>query len=320
MIILLSDTPVAGTITRLAKWMQSEFNIDVLPLVRRNYSHNAFDLPYGAFGALDDWERFLSENIASADFIFIHNVFDSSLLNCAFTFKKDTTPIFFQYHSPPQEPPAYQFSVLDDYPFSGVFTVSQGYGRFNSDAILVPNIVPDFTHLIRINKGSDIFIPHIRSTDFRWSQKCSSNDVEFVKKHNYLYDSLKITTVKSVFDRDHVTYGEVQLYLQSCLGVIDDIHTGLFHQTTIEALKAGCGVFSAADIVSQEEFCIAANADPLPLISVSGIDEVVGMLAGRSSREEIKREGLRSKEYAEKFLTEERLAKRFCEILQPFLT
>ena len=78
-------------------------------------------------------------------------------------------------------------------------------------------------------------------------------------------------------------------------------------------------MFCAADLVSQEEFCVAANSDPLPLIQVSGINEVVSYLASPNAIKDLQRFGLRAREYAQKFLGEERLGKRHCEILRPFL-
>ena len=319
MFVLLSDTPVAGTVTRISQWMENEFGVDVLTLVRRNYPHNAFSLPHGAFGALPDWQSFIYENVKRANAVFVHNVYEKSILECVFASKKCSAPIFFHYHSPPQEPPAYQYSILTELSFDHIFAVAQGHGRFVEKATPVPNIVPDFCKFMRVTKSSDIFIPHLRSTGFRWSRKFLPSDMEYIQKHKNLYQYSNICTIKSVFGREAVTFGEIQLYLQCCLAVIDDINTGLFHQATLEGLKAGCGVFCAADLVSQEEFCVAANSDPLPLIQVSGINEVVSYLASPNAIKDLQRFGLRAREYAQKFLGEERLGKRHCEILRPFL-
>jgi hypothetical protein len=319
MIILLADTPVAGTVNRIALWMERLLEVPVYPLVRRNYAHNAFNLDFGAFGSLPNWEQQISDVLVNADIVFIHNVFDKKLLDIAFSSVKSGALVFFQYHSPPLEPPAYLFSVIRDYPFDHIFAVSQGYGRFFSEATVLPNIVADIFRVPGFKKTNDVFIPHMRTTSFRWSSKVSSEALELLNRYKSIFGNLTITSVKSVFGRDTVTHGETLFYLSSCLAIIDDINTGLFHQTSMEGLKAGCAVFCSADLVSQEEFCVAADCDSLPFIFIHEPTELVGFLAERSVEYKLREHCAKSLSYAEKFLGEERLARRYCDIVQPFL-
>lgn len=319
MYVLLSDTPVAGTVDRLARWMARILKVEVVPLVRRNYQHNAFRLEYGAFGCLSDWKVFLARHVRKADAIFVHNVFDEELVNIAFDARRDGVPIFFQYHSPPFEPPAFFYSVLERYAFDHVFAVSQGYARFVEGATAVPNIVPDLPAGLVGEKEKVLFVPHMRSTKFRWSRKFTDEDWKFLQKHRETFSDYRIETVRGAFGRDVVTHEEALFYLRCCFAVIDDVNTGLFHQTSVEALKAGCAVFCRADIVSQEEFCEAARADPLPFVHVNGVADVVAIMASRHAEKELREAGQRAIRYADEFLLEERLAVQYCSRIKPFL-
>lgn len=319
MYVLLSDTPVAGTVDRLTRWMARILNVEVVALVRSNYHHNAFRPRYGTFGCLSDWKVFVSRHLQKADAIFIHNVFDEELIDIAFDARRFGVPIFFQYHSPPLEPPAFFYSVLEKYAFDHVFAVAQGYARFVDGATAVPNIIPDLPAGLECEKEKVLFVPHMRSTDFRWSRKFTDKDMNFLEKHREAFSDYRIETVRGAFGRDVVTHEEVLFYLRFCIAVIDDVNTGLFHQSSVEALKAGCAVFNRADIVSQEEFCEAASADPLPFVHVNGVSDVLAMMASRHAEKELREAGQRAIRYADEFLSEERLAVQYCSRIKPFL-
>lgn len=320
MILLLSDTPVAGTVPRLAHWIRKLSGKECHALIRRNYSHNAFYLSEGVFGCFPEWETVLAPVIRKATTLIIHNICDETFMQFIFSVKNTSSTVLYQYHSPPCEPPQYHYPFLEKYAFDAVFAVAQGHGRFREGAIAVPNIIPDFHSFLTLPKKNVLFIPHLRSRNFRWSNKFNTQDMKKLLDAKKIIDPFEIATIHHVFGRETVTWAEVSFYLQSVNMIIDDIHTGLFHQTALEALKAFCLVFSNADLYSIEEFCLAAKADSLPFIKVSNIEEIIRLLGDTSFVRSIEQQREVIRLYVQKFLGEERLARRYVDILAPYLS
>lgn len=309
MYTLIAETPVAGTVPRIGKWIKLLTGLETFTLIERNYEHHAFNVPGGTFGCIPRRKEFVARSVANSRAVFIHNVFNKDLLNLIFDARPQTTPVIYQYHSPPFEAPAFSFEAITDFPYDAVLAVAQGYGRFFRNAITVPNIVPDTFYPVLPNRDNILFIPHLRTTKERWSNKVSTTDVNILKSFCNLYPTLGLRSIKDAFGRDRVSHDEIQFYLRTVRFVIDDINTGLFHQTAIEGVKAGCLVFSGADAVSVEEFCEAADCPPPPFLYVSGVQDVVRGLLERRSFEAIDNSG--SNTFAEKYLSEERLAQRY---------
>jgi hypothetical protein len=309
MILLISDTPVAGTVNRIAHWLNKLSGQKCHALTKRNYPHNAFRLNSGAFGCLPEWEKFLVQCVREAKSIFIHNVVDDYLLDLIFASKTADAPIYYQIHSPPLEPPLFDYQVISDYPFNAVLAVAQGYGRFIQNSIVVPNVIADFDLPCSIEKSPLIFSPHMRSTNFRWSAKFTDKCKKSLLAHQHQFGHYRVSQdVDKLFGRAVITHEEMLLYLQVVSFVIDDINTGLFHQTALEALKAGCAVFSSADLESIEQFCVAADVNSPPFIYVNGIDEVISLLVDSSFRKTLPEIMAKSRKYGQLYLSEERLA------------
>lgn len=318
MILLLSDTPVAGTVVRLAHWIGKLTGIECHAMVKRNYPHNAFNLPSGAFGSLPNWEKTLIKCIGKSNTLIIHNVCDEKLMDLIFSAKKSSACVIYQYHSPPMEPPQFDYATINKYKFDAILAVAQGYSRFIENAIPVPNIIADFKSPLEIVKTKSIFVPHMRSTGYRWSEKFTNTDKNMLDSAQKFMADFQLSEIKKIFNRDVVSHEEILLYLQSTSVVVDDINTGLFHQTALEAVKAGCVVFSAADLYALEDFCIAAQAPAPPFISVSGIDEVIKILIDPSFSKSLDKKRQVSSHYADKFLGEERLANCYFDILKKY--
>lgn len=309
MILLISDTPVAGTVNRIAYWLNKLAGQSCHALVSTNYPHNAFRLNQGAFAGLPQWEKIIVQCIHQANSIFIHNIVNIKLLNLIFAIKPEQTLIYYQIHSPPLEYPLLDYKILSMYPFNKILAVAQGHGRFIDDSLVVPNIIADFSIPYTIEKSPLIFSPHMRSTQFRWSKKFSETDKKELLAYQKQMGEYQISNdIATVFGREVITHEEMLLYLQAISIIIDDINTGLFHQTALEALKASCAVFSAADLASIEQFCIAADAETPPFIFVNGIDDVINLLVDSLFRKTIPKIMKNSKRYAEHYLAEQRLA------------
>lgn len=324
MILLIADTPVAGTISRLAHWIARLSGLEVIPVIFRNYPNNSFQLPSGAFKAQPNWESTLKKLAGRAKAIFVHNIYSddpcwSTDLDLVFEEKHPSCRVYFQCHSPPNEPPSLSYAILRTYPFDHVFAVAQGHGRFLPEATSVPNIVPDWTDGIGFDRSDIVFIPHLRVTNWRWSSKITAADIALLKSASGAHNIGSIRDVSHVFGRASVSYNEIRQFLFSSSAVIDDIRSGLIHQTTIEGLKSGCRVFSAADMLSMEEYCNAVDCPPLPIDYAVGGDEVVEILQSRSYRTGMIDSRNKINEFAGKFLTEERLAKQYYKSVSAFL-
>jgi len=313
MIVLISDTPVAGTVDRLGQWIEKISGIKTITLVKRNYPHHAFELKSGVFGCLPNWENYIASIISQANCIILHNVLDEKVINIVFKEKRKNTNVLYQLHSPPLEGPQFTYEVISKYKFDGILSVSQGHGRFIKNSISVPNIVPDFNLNNGPEKEDIIFIPHIRTTNFKWSNKFSPANAKELDNGKKFFKSTRVSTIKELFGRDIVSHSEIQFALQFCSFVVDDINTGLIHQTAIEGLKAGCGVFSGADMYTIEEYSETIDAPEPPFIYVDNMDEVVKFLITSNGRDYLKSKGEEINSYSKKYLSEERVANKYFE-------
>lgn len=320
MILIVAQTPVAGAVMATTQALRAHSDQEIVPFILANYPTNVFGLPNGAYGALKLWKKYLAELCGKADSILVHNSFEDEVLSTIFEAKRAGTPVFFQIHSSPLEAPAFSFLPLHKYDFAHSFVVAQGHGRFfqNDDVTPVPNIVRDFTPPIEIDRSNTIFIPHLRSQNTRWANKISSEDQAELKKtlSGKMFNSI---TVDGFFGRNAVTAGELRLALWSCKFLIDDLHTGLFHQTLIEGIKSGLVCFSGLDLYSMEEFCALNDAPPLPVISVTSMSDVCGYFTSSRANVLVKQAQEEVLEYAKCFLSHNRLAKIYSSKVLSYL-
>ncbi|MEP0072764.1 MAG: hypothetical protein ABJE79_08670 [Marinomonas sp.] len=319
MILLISDTPVAGTVDRLATWIKELSGTETVALVKRNYPHHAFELQGGVFGCLPNWESYVLQLVKKASLVILHNVLDEKVINIVFREKKKNVNVIYQLHSPPLEGPQFSYNIFTKYKFDAILSVNQGHGRFIENSIPVPNIVEDFELFMPPEKQDLVFVPHIRSTNFRWSNKFSPENANQLNTSKNLFGKFKVVTIKDLFGRDVVSHSEIQFVLQFCKFIVDDLNTGLMHQTAIEGLKSGCGVFSGADLYTVEEYSKSIEAPPPPLIYVDGIQDVVKFLVRGRCDDFLIENQAEIKKYSRKYLGEERLARIYFDTIKRFL-
>jgi hypothetical protein len=318
-LLVVADTPVAGTVERISSWLERLSGKKSICLVGRNYPHNAFPLSNPPLSSVNDPAQYLSTAAGNSDVIFLHNVFDQRTIDVIANSRSPQARVVYQYHSPPNEPPAYDYPFLGSPNYDRILAVAQGYGRFVKDVVLVPNIVPDFEPKLAPPRERALLNPHLRSTNFRWSAKVRPADSGALKTVEPYLGGVRLKTMKDIFGRDVVTYAEARSALFMVSHVLDDLNTGLFHQTGVEALKSGCEVFSAADPLAMEEFCTATGSPPLPFEYVDGVQEVIGLLMDRAwRRDEHARMAARVR-YAERFLSERRLAESYHRAVKDLL-
>ena len=314
MILLISETPVAGTVARLAKWLGHFFGKPCHPIIMRNYPNNSFRIPMGAFSSLPAWPDVLKDLVERAELIVIHNIYAKSQANnliydVVFNCAPPKAKILFQVHSPPLEAPGGLYRPLNDYPFHGSLVIAQGYGRFLPEAVSVPNVVPDATYPFAIQKDRTILLPHMRSTEFRWSGKVTEADHHRLEESAPYSNGYAVTNIHEIFGREAVTHEEVMLRLAATSIVVDDINTGLMHQTTIEVLKTGCYVLSVADMYTIEQMCETLKMDVPPVELVSGINDVIYHLSDPQLDKRVNEMREKATAFSEEFLAEERLAR-----------
>ena len=318
MILLLAETPVAGTVDRIAYWIQEITGIECYALIRSNYPNNAFSPRCGSIGAIPGWEGIVADAVRKADTIIIHNIVNSNFLDLITGSKREEATLLYQFHSPPMEPPQFDYYALEHARFNAILGIAQGHCRFIENAIPVPNIVPDFKFPVKIHRKDVVFAPHMRTTKHRWSNKFSAEDQTTIRGLA-IRKGFTFKDIKSAFGRDSVTPTEVWMFMHSVRVVVDDINTGLFHQSALEGLKAGCAVLSGADISSISQFCDAISAPPPPFLSVSNLAEATELFSSRFLHEIIDKHSLLSHQYAEEYLSERRLAEMHIAALKPYI-
>lgn len=227
MILLISDTPVAGTVDRLAKWIGQLSGVETRALVKRNYPHHAFPVTDGTFDCIPNWVDYIGKLAENASLIIFHNTLDEGVMNTIMHRKKQNASVLYQIHSPPFEGPQFTYSILDKYNFDSILSVNQGHGRFVKNTIPVPNIIEDYNLPIELEKHPIVFIPHIRSTKFRWSNKFSDLDLNTLKSAKDLFPNITLSSVKDHFGREVVSHSEIKFLIKSSAFVVDDINTGL---------------------------------------------------------------------------------------------
>jgi hypothetical protein len=319
MILLISDTPVAGTVDRIAAWIERISGEKCATLIRRNYPNNVFQIASGAYGALPNWKDYFVSVVRMARVVVIHNVCECGVLDLIFDNVGAGVKVAYQYHSPPTEGPQFCYGSIYDRNYHAIFSVSQGHGRFVDGAIDVPNIVPDFNPISPLKKEKIIFIPHLRSTNFYWSNKFSVEDFNLFKRNENLLSDYKLKTIKDLFGREAVTHGELQMILGVSSIVVDDINTGLFHQTCIESLKSGSVVLSSVDLDAMERFCQAVEAPPFPVLNVQGSSDALYQIKNLLSSNMLSQMFEENIKYSLKYLSEFRLAQRYFEIFNDAL-
>ncbi|KHL75604.1 hypothetical protein PpSQ1_04360 [Pseudomonas putida] len=259
----------------------------------------------------ENWANLLGEYAKQADHVIFHNCTQQSHIDIVRKSVKGHATLNFHMHSPPFEPPLFCYDIITENAFDNVFSVAQGYGRFFNDSIPIANIIPDIKIFNRKQRRSAIIIGHLRTTSARWSKKIPQN---FVKDFEALLsrEKVDIVTIPKLFGCDTVPYKTFSQALQGFDYVVDDICSGLFHQISLEGLKSGCIVFSAADEYSIESFCKAADCPPPPFDIVGDIYDLYEKIRFYE-RNPSKLEAAQSRnlEFAEKYLSEKRISQIF---------
>lgn len=273
-LLLVSETPVAGTVCRFSEALATDERIsDSFPFVLRNYKNSPFDLPHGQMSIYPNWANLLGEYAKNADHVIFHNCTQQSYIDIVKKSVKSDASLNYHFHSPPFEPPLFSYDIITENNFDNVFTVAQGYSRFFETSVSIANIIPDIKLFKIQNRRSAIIVGHLRTTSARWSKKIPAN---LVKNLEILFKNsgVEVCTIPSIFGSETVPYRTFSQSLQSFDYVIDDICSGLFHQISLEGLKSGCIVFSAADEYSLNSFCQAAQCPPPPFDFVSDIHDI----------------------------------------------
>ncbi|UXH41308.1 hypothetical protein [Pseudomonas promysalinigenes] len=310
--LLVSETPVAGTVTRFASALDdASGSTTAFPFVLRNYKNSPFDLPYGQMSVHENWANLLGDYAREADHVIFHNCTQQSHIDIVRKSVKAHTTLNYHLHSPPFEPPLFCYDIITNNSFDNVFSVAQGYARFYKDSIPIANIIPDIKIFQRKHRRSAVIVGHLRTTSARWSKKIPAN---FAKEFEHLLnrEKVEIFTIPKLFGSETVPYKTFSQALQSFDYVVDDICSGLFHQISIEGLKSGCIVFSAADEYSIGSFCEAAKCPPPPFEKVADIYDIYEKIRFyERNPSQLESDQIRNLNYASKYLGEQRLSEIF---------
>lgn len=319
-VLLVSESPVAGTILKFSEALNRVSGIDCAPFVLKGYKNNSFDIDFGVMSVFENWPQLLSDRAREADVIIMHNIADNNIVELVMAYKKPNSFIGYHYHSPPFEAPLYTYSVLKQHPFDAIFCVAQGHARFVENAIPVANIIEDINLVEGGYRRNSVFLGHLRTTDARWSSKVPRGFYETLLKE-LKRSAVSVYDIKKLYGSETVSNKIFINGLQSFSYVVDDVCSGLFHQTSLEALKSGCITFSAADEISLESFCSAAECPKPPFEQVGSPGEVIDRIEFYSRRANFLNKHIEENfSYSSKYLTKERLGNLFTKKLLHMLS
>lgn len=314
-VLLVAESPVAGTILRFDEALNRSEKFSSFPFVLRGYKNGAFDLPVGAMGAFANWSDLLASRVAAADVVVLHNVAQQSIVDLILASRRKGSRVFYHLHSPPFEPPLYAYEILSANRFDGLFCVAQGHSRFCQGAIAIANIIEDIFLIDGVERRSSVMVGHLRTTGARWSRKVPDKFSGGLEAR-LAPEGVTVFTTERLFGAETVPH---RIFIQALQGfdyVVDDVCSGLFHQSSLEALKSGCLVFTAADRTSLDSFCSAADCPEPPFDIVSDPMEVadrVRYYARSPSLLDSKR--VAALNYSEKYLQKSRLGSIFVDQL-----
>lgn len=314
-VLLVAESPVAGTILRFDEALNRSEQFSCFPFVLRGYKNGAFDLPVGAMGVFANWSDLLVQKVSAADVVVLHNVAQQSIVDLVFASRRKGCSVFYHLHSPPFEPPLYAFDILATNSFDSVFCVAQGHSRFCQGAMAIANIIEDPFLIDGVERRSSVMVGHLRTTGARWSRKVPDKFAGTLEAQ-LAPEGVGVFTTERLFGVETVPNRMFVQALQGFDYVVDDVCSGLFHQSSLEALKAGCVVFTAADRTSLESFCGAADCPEPPFEIVSDPVEVVDRVrhyARSPSLLESRR--MTALGYGEKYLQKSRLGNIFVDRL-----
>jgi hypothetical protein len=310
-VLLVSETPVAGTVVRFAEALNASGKASAVPFVLRAYKSCAFDLPNGAMGSLPNWGELLCEEAAQADAIVLHNVTQQSTVDIVMSGRRADAPVAYHLHSPPFEPPLYAAGVIEGNTFDQLYCVAQGYHRFYAGAAPIANIIPDPLLFASAQRRNAVFVGHLRTTNARWSRKVPQGFARTLADA-LAADAVPVFGIEKLFGSESVPYRTFTQALQGFNFVVDDVCSGLFHQISLEGLKSGCIVFSAADEASLESFCEAAECPVPPFHRVAGPDDIAEAVRSYVRRPTVLAAARRrNAEFSDRYLSESRLRELF---------
>ncbi|MDH4390393.1 MAG: hypothetical protein QE285_03085 [Aquabacterium sp.] len=314
-VLLVSDSPVAGTVARFAKALNDDGRFVGMPFIMRGYKNGAFDLPLGAMGSFENWPEILGGYASVADAVVFHNVANAQLIDIVKAWARPSVPLAYHCHSPPFEPPLFSYDVMLHEALQHVFCVAQGHARFCMGATPMANIIADVCPVQGVKRRNAILVGHMRTTAARWSRKIPDNYIKELGT-GLAGTATAVYGIDRLFGSEAVPHNTFVQALQGFDYIVDDVCSGMFHQISMEGLKSGCVVFSAADEVSLASFCAAADCPPPPFDFVSHPSEVAERARHYAARPaELRRRQQQNLAYARQHLGAARLGALFVQRL-----
>ncbi|WP_312602498.1 hypothetical protein [Pseudomonas luteola] len=88
-VLLVSESPVAGTILKFSEALNRVSGIDCTPFVLKGYKNNSFDIDFGVMSVFENWPQLLSDRAREADVIIMHNIADNNIVELVMAYKKN---------------------------------------------------------------------------------------------------------------------------------------------------------------------------------------------------------------------------------------
>lgn len=312
-VVHLSKTPLASSPGRMSFYL-NQIGVNSVHFFEQDYpgalkgkmTMRSFHLD----SSLSTYEM-LEYYLSKADVVHVHNHISSSLtvqVNKFFEGRK----LVFHAHSPLREGPLFtNVSEQIDLPFTDFYVVAQYQPRHYQNYTPVCNIVPEalcFDSSEIDGPLKILYTPAHNRAGGRWNPKGSS---QLSSAIDYFSAQNKIEL------KSPPKLSESQLlgYRSLCDVTVDEIITGSYHQISLEGLSAGNIVINNADFFSIEMLRMAARAKEAPPFFLTSEDNVGDKLEQlvKMPAEELSLKKQESREYFDKYLQPERLAKILVE-------
>lgn len=251
-IVHLSITPVAGSPARICSALNTLPEVDARHIQCSSEVLDRFNFPRDLI-----WERDKKESIEcikEANVIHLHNYLDLDSKHfdpIDFKLLWEKGKIFVQhFHSNPElitRMMGKSFLEICKSPLPK-FTCAQYMERFYPGSVVVPNIVDIFKapkavgEVIRVGYSPSNFR---YARDFRWDTK---GYPETKKILNKFVKKAKRAGIPVELDiMENVSFDECQRRKSNCHIFVDDLVTGSYHLSSLEAMAQGCVTLSYLD-------------------------------------------------------------------------
>lgn len=319
-IIHIAITPLAGSPIRIVNGLRTHTDIDarLITLNVNAYNTRIFenDIDWGKNKdlALDELKK--------ADIIHFHHYFDlkNNLFNLDFTRINKNTKFIRQFHSTPMTIADGDKVIANEIVNSDIpqLVIAQHQERYFYKARVVPNIVPISDKYYRYLSNSTgkvriFYSPSVINSGFFWGERKTLWDTKGYYETVSLLKKIKRKTGVEVCVVTDMPHDECLKAKQMSDIFIDEMITGSYHLSSLEALSQGVPTFSYLDPRIESLIKDMTGSDRLPWSNFK-LEEAYGGIIELIENHELRAETSHfSRKWMEKYYNDKVLINHYLE-------